>query len=119
MDSIELVATRGPQMSFIPPSIVGNYDTTFRMLAAYNVTTDSVYTRFDVLINGETSDRGFTCTGEQFNYAFDGAPNGKQLKVPNGGILQGMVVHAEGRELAKALRAMADAIDATYKPRSR
>lgn len=99
----------------IRPELNDQFDVGFRVLSSYQIQTDSVVTRFDVLINGEIVEPGGRVTGEgikQFNVSINSTePGTSSLLLPKGGILGGFVIQTSDKELVAALRGLADAVE--------
>lgn len=101
----------------IVPEFNNEFDVGFRVLSCYQVQTDSIITRFDVLIGGEIVKEGDKIGGEnikQLNVTINSTePGVSSLILPKGGILGGFVIQTSAKELVGALRALADAVEDT------
>lgn len=115
-------ANRGPAINCQPYRSDDDMDVSFRVVSTYDVATDSVITRFDVLLNAEH--RAMRCSpavaikGDQFNGGFYSTPPGvADLVIPKAGIIDAYAIRASGKDLSISLRALAYAIDSHLKPR--
>lgn len=99
----------------IRPELNDQFNVGFRVLSSYQIQTDSVVTRFDVLIGGEIVEPGGRITGEgikQFNVTVNSTePGTSSLLLPKGGILGGLVIQTSAKELVAALRGLADVVE--------
>lgn len=89
------------------------FDIGFRVLSCYRIQTDSIVTRFDVLIGGKIVKEGERITGaaKQLNITINSTePGVSSLILPKGEILGGFVIQVSAKELVGALRALADAV---------
>lgn len=101
---------KGPGM--IQPELVSR-DASLRLLTSYDVGTDELITRLDVLMKVEMRGKsGFPLRGKQVNAAFfTGSAGESDLILPSRGIVHGVVVRVNAKELAKDLRTLAELIE--------
>lgn len=107
----------GPGMSE-PEWVAGeDFDASFRVVSAYAPGTDSIVTRFDVLMNAEViPGRPFPLRGDQFNAGIvTSAPGKSDLMTPGAGVAGAYSFKASRQDLCDALRGLADAIESVPK----
>ncbi len=108
-----MTVAKGPGMDRPPFRSDAELDVSFRMLMAYDCTTDGILTRFDVLLNSERSEKGSPNSGEQFNAVFHSSgPGAGNLLEPSNGVIRAVGLKANRQDLIDALRGLADAIEA-------
>lgn len=107
----------------IHPELNDKFDVGFRVLSSYQAGTDSVVTRFDILINGEIVKEGERVRPilkegavlrdiKQFNVLVNSTPPGvSSLLMPKSGIEGGIAIQTSAKELAAALRGLADVVE--------
>lgn len=93
------------------------FDISFRVVTMYQVGTDTLVTRFDVLMNAVPGQGGSLLRGgDQFNAAFQTtAPGTADLLTPGKGVEGAYSFKASAQDLSQVLRGLADKIDETVK----
>ncbi len=108
--------TNGPVMAYATEfSFDQEQNVSLRLLSFYDVTTDSIVTRFDVLMNNGPYNGRLNALGDQYAakiYASKPKSDPNNLNIP-GGTIDSICLRTNKDELAKAFRALADALEKT------
>lgn len=111
--------SRGPKLN----PTVERYDTdltaSLRILSFYQIHTDQVETRFDVLVNNDPNEgrEGFLIgmKGDQLCAGLvSTSPGTCALMVPKGGIIDSFAIKAHPQDLIGVLRGLADELEKVY-----
>lgn len=105
-----IFAARGAAASVVDRERVCNCS--FRIVSSYDAPTDSVLTRFDVVLNGQKGPDGKLVSGDQFNLAMHSSPPGMcDLFLPDKGVLFAQGWKGNAAQLASVFRGLANSID--------
>lgn len=107
----------GPGISI--PEHNEQFDVGFRVISDYQITTDSIVTRIDVLVGGAIIRPGDKIyRGEkvqQFNATINSTAPGVSSLIAPARVLGCLSVQTSAKELASALRGLADKLEETTK----